>query len=121
VFAVGVQHGDVIAVFVQTGSLYLFASPVYFDEIIHCAVEEFLERQIVVSSVLGHSETALLFAECWKERTQSEVTFAGRDYLYEITSIGGERSAKGSLRRAGSIGVPELKPSSGSTTAKIWG
>lgn len=108
--AVGVRRGEVIAVFVQTRSLYFFASPIYFDEIIHRAVEEFLERKIMVSSVMGHGETALRFAECWKERTQSDVTFAGRDYLYEITSLGGERSMKGSMRCAGSADMPELKP-----------
>ncbi len=110
VFAIGVDHGEVIAVFIQTRSLYFFASEAHFDEIISCAIEEFLSRQIIVSSVMGYGETAARFAEGWKKRTQAGVESAGRDYLYEITAIGNRRPAKGALKRAGSADMAELKP-----------
>jgi len=100
VFALGIEHGEVIAVFVQTRSLYFFASEAHIDEAIHCAIEEFVKRQIAIPRVMGYGETALRFAESWKRKTQSDVVFAGKDYLYEIASIGNKRPMRGALRRA---------------------
>ena len=110
VFALGVEHGEVIAVFVQTESLYFYANEAYLDEVIHCAIEEFLKRQIIVPKVMGHGETALRFAASWERRTQCDVMFAGKDYLYEIVSIGNKRPTRGALRRAVSSDMHELIP-----------
>jgi uncharacterized protein len=108
--AVGVHQGVVIAAFVLGRSLYFSADEAYWEEIIPLAVEELDKRQIRLPSVMGHGETALRFAECWRRKTQSGVTFAGKDCLYELTSIGDGRPARGRLRRAASSDVPQLEP-----------
>lgn len=110
VFALGIKEGEVIAVFVQTRSLYFFAREAHMDEAIDCAVEAFLNRQIAIPRVMGHGKTALRFAESWKRKTQSDVVFAGKDYLYEITSIGDRRPTSGALRRAVPGDMHELVP-----------
>ncbi len=48
VFAAGIEHGEVIAVFIRTRSLYFFVNEAYFEEIIPRAIEEFLKRQIIL-------------------------------------------------------------------------
>ena len=108
VFALGVEHGEVIAVLIKTRSLYFFANEAYVDEVIRCAIEEFLKRQIAIPEVMGYGETALRFAESWKRKTQSDVVFAGKDYLYEIVSVGDKRPTRGVLRRAISSDMHEL-------------
>jgi GNAT superfamily N-acetyltransferase len=110
VFALGVEHGEVVAVFVQTGSLYFCVNEAYLDEAIRCAIEEFLKRQIIVPKVMGYGDTALRFAESWERRTQCDVMFAGKDYLYEIMSIGNGEPTRGALCRAASGDMHELKP-----------
>ncbi|MBT4504825.1 MAG: GNAT family N-acetyltransferase [Gemmatimonadetes bacterium] len=109
-FAVGIKHDDVVAVFMQAQSLYFFAQEAHFDESIHCAIEEFLRRDIAIPKVMGVGDTALRFAEAWKKRTQTDFRFAGKDYLHELRHIGDTQPTRGTLQRATLEDMPELKP-----------
>jgi ribosomal protein S18 acetylase RimI-like enzyme len=110
VFAVGVKQDAVMAVFIQTRSLYFFTQDAYLSESIHDVIEEFLARQIKIPGVMGHGDTALHFAEAWKQRTQADFQFAGKDYLYELQHIGNTQPVTGALQLAGREDMPELKP-----------
>ncbi|HNS50105.1 MAG TPA: GNAT family N-acetyltransferase [Anaerolineae bacterium] len=110
VFALGIERGEVVAVFAQTRSLYFYAREARIDEAIHCAVEAFVKRQIAIPRVMGYGDTALRFAESWKRQTHSDVLFAGKDYLYEITSVPCARPTSGALRRAVQEDMHELVP-----------
>ncbi|PKO15297.1 MAG: hypothetical protein CVU39_11885 [Chloroflexi bacterium HGW-Chloroflexi-10] len=111
VLAAGVDQDVVVAVFIQARSLYFFAQEAHFSESIHCAIDEFLARQIKIPAIMGRGDTALRFAEAWKQRTQTDFLFSGKDYLYELQHIGDKQlPLKGNLRRAIPEDMPELKP-----------
>lgn len=111
VLAVGVKGETVAAVFIQTRSLYFFAQEADTAESIHSVIEAFLARQIEIHQVMGHGDTALRFAQAWKEHTQADFLFAGKDYLYELRQIGDTQPPmKGMLQRAVRADLPALKP-----------
>jgi uncharacterized protein len=111
VFAVGVKRDVVVAVFIQTRCLYFFAQEANFTESIHSAIEEFLARQIKIPKIIGYSDTALQFAEAWKQRTLADFMIAGKDYLYELQHIRNTQPPmKGILQRAVPEDMPKLKP-----------
>lgn len=107
--ALGVKQGEVVAVFVLARSLYFYASEAHLEEAMACAADEFLDRRIQISSVMGYGETATRFAECWGQRTQAKATLAGKDTLYELTATGDPGPTRGTLQRATFADVPELK------------
>ncbi len=110
VFALCIKHDAVVAVFVQTRTLYFFAQNDHFTESIHGVIEEFVARQIKIHEVMGHGNTALLFAEAWKEQTLGGFQFAGKDYLYELQHIRDTKTVTGIFQRAVLQDIPDLIP-----------
>ncbi len=109
-FALGLKRDAVVALFVQTRSLYFFAKKDHIAESIHCGVDEFATRQIKIQEVMGHGNTARLFAEAWKERTRGGFQFASKDYLYELQHICDTKPITGKLQRAVLRDIPDLIP-----------
>ena len=108
--AVGVEQDAVVAVFIQARSLYFFAQAANFTASIHQGIEEFLARRIKIPAVMGYGDTALRFAEAWKQRTQGSFRFAGKDHLYELQHIAATQPVSGNLQRAVPTDMPKLMP-----------
>jgi predicted GNAT family acetyltransferase len=109
VFVLGIRQGVVVAIFIQTRSLYFYAREADFTESIHAAIDEFSNRRIKIPKIMGFGDTALRFAEAWKQRTKSGYQFAGKDFLYELHHLGSPQPV-GTLQRATSKDMPRLIP-----------
>jgi uncharacterized protein len=110
VFALGVKHERVVAVFIQARYLYFFAEEACCAEAVQHASEAFLARQIKIPAVMGPGDLALRFAEAWRQRTQTDFQLTERDYLYELRQLEKAPSSQGKLRRAVLEDMPVLRP-----------